>query len=68
MLVERPMLLPVKMSLSGKGLSPRVMETGVIAESQISGRSRWRGELEVESVVDGMSSDCGCAWNDRIIV
>jgi len=37
------MLLSVKMTRSGKGMSRRLMETGVIAESQILERLEWRG-------------------------
>jgi len=50
-LVERPLLLLVKVTLSGKGVSRRVMETGVIADGQILERVNGREGAETESVV-----------------
>jgi len=51
-LVERLVLLPVKMTLSGKGLSPRVMESRQSMNDHNRERVNASEEVEIESVVE----------------
>jgi len=52
MLVERPMLLPVKASLSSKPLSCRVIEWIQSVGVHNLERLEWRGGVEMNNVIE----------------
>jgi len=51
-LVERAMLLPAKMTLSGKALSCTVMEWRMNVGVQILERLDWRGGYRMNNVIE----------------